>query len=124
MPHPGASALLLRVGDLEKLTAITRSGSVRASLAQRARIALLAADGVANTEIAVSGDKFAAIDAPSGTLGVGKAHAIETQVPARPTDSHRHARDLHWTGRPWTDGRRRVSHPIGPARVHTEGVTT
>ena len=52
MPHPGASALLLRVGDHEKLTAITRSGSVRASLAQRARIVLLAADGVQNSEIA------------------------------------------------------------------------
>ena len=52
MPHPGASALLLRVGDHDKLTAITRSGSVRASLAQRARIVLLAADGVQNSEIA------------------------------------------------------------------------
>ena len=52
MPHPGAAALLLRVGDHEKLTAITRSGSVRASLAQRARIVLLAADGVQNGEIA------------------------------------------------------------------------
>ena len=52
MPHPGAAALLLRVGDHEKLTAITRAGSVRASLAQRARIVLLAADGVQNGEIA------------------------------------------------------------------------
>lgn len=52
MPHPGASALLLRVGDHDKLTAITRSGSARASLAQRARIVLLAADGVQNSEIA------------------------------------------------------------------------
>jgi transposase len=52
MPHPGAPALLLRVGDHDKLTAITRSGSVRASLAQRARIVLLAAEGMQNTEIA------------------------------------------------------------------------
>ena len=52
MPHPGAPALLLRVGDHERLTASVRSGSVRAALAQRARIVLLAAEGMLNTEIA------------------------------------------------------------------------
>jgi transposase len=49
--HPAAS-LLLRQGDREKLTRLVRSTSVRAGLAQRARIVLLAADGVSNTEIA------------------------------------------------------------------------
>ncbi len=42
----------LRDGDRERLTALVRSSSVRAGLAQRARIVLLAADGVSNTEIA------------------------------------------------------------------------
>ena len=37
---------------MTQLTAITRSGSVRAGLAQRARIVLLAADGMQNAEIA------------------------------------------------------------------------
>src|SRR4051812_49495390 len=42
----------LRSGDREVLGSWTRSSSVRAGLAQRARIVLLAADGVSNTEIA------------------------------------------------------------------------
>src|SRR3954469_2400807 len=42
----------LRSGDRELLGSWTRSSSVRAGLAQRARIVLLAADGVSNTEIA------------------------------------------------------------------------
>ena len=49
--HP-AAPLLLREGDREKLTRLVHSTSVRAGLAQRARIVLLAADGVSNTEIA------------------------------------------------------------------------
>ncbi|BAX97828.1 IS630 family transposase [Mycobacteroides stephanolepidis] len=39
-------------GDREKLVSLTRSSTVMAGLAQRARIVLLAADGVSNTEIA------------------------------------------------------------------------
>jgi hypothetical protein len=42
----------LREGDREELTRLTRSSSVPAGLAQRARIVLLAADGVSNTGIA------------------------------------------------------------------------
>jgi hypothetical protein len=42
----------LRDRDREKLVALTRSTSAPAGLAQRARIVLLAADGVPNTEIA------------------------------------------------------------------------
>ncbi len=49
--HP-AAPLLLREGDRQRLTRLIRSTSVRAGLAQRARIMLLAADGVSNTEIA------------------------------------------------------------------------
>lgn len=47
-----APPLELRVGDRPRLEALARSTSVRAGLAQRARIILLAADGVANAEIA------------------------------------------------------------------------
>ncbi|MGH4012854.1 MAG: helix-turn-helix domain-containing protein [Pseudonocardiaceae bacterium] len=47
-----AAPLALRPGDRPRLEALTRSTSVRAGLAQRARIVLLAADGVPNTEIA------------------------------------------------------------------------
>jgi transposase len=52
MPHPGAPPLLLRAGDHEHLTRLVRASSVRAGLAQRARIVLLASDGVLNAEIA------------------------------------------------------------------------
>lgn len=49
--HP-AIPLLLREDDRDKLTRLARSTSVRTGLAQRARIVLLAAHGVSNTEIA------------------------------------------------------------------------
>ncbi len=42
----------LRDGDRERLTSLMRSSSVRAGLAQRARIVLLAAEGASNTKIA------------------------------------------------------------------------
>ena len=47
-----ARPLRLREGDRGRLEAVMRSSTVAAGLAQRARIVLLAADGVANTEIA------------------------------------------------------------------------
>jgi transposase len=53
MPALPAPPLPVRVGDRERLSAWTRSSSIRAGLAQRARIVLLAADGAPNTEIAV-----------------------------------------------------------------------
>jgi len=49
--HP-AAPLELREGDRPRLAAMTRSQTVRAGLAQRARILLLAAEGLSNTEIA------------------------------------------------------------------------
>jgi transposase len=52
MPNRPAPPLGLRDGDRVVLERLTRSSSVRAGLAQRARIVLLAADGVGNTEIA------------------------------------------------------------------------
>lgn len=47
-----AAALALHDGDRGHLEALARSTSVRAGLAQRARIVLLAAEGLANAEIA------------------------------------------------------------------------
>src|SRR5436189_5870703 len=49
--HP-APLLGLREGDREELVRLTRSSSVRAGLAQRSRIVLLAAEGLSNTAIA------------------------------------------------------------------------
>ncbi|HEX2300331.1 MAG TPA: helix-turn-helix domain-containing protein [Pseudonocardiaceae bacterium] len=47
-----AAPLTLRPGDRPRLEALIRATSVRAGLAQRARMVLLAADGLANAEIA------------------------------------------------------------------------
>lgn len=47
-----ARPLQLRDGDRCRLEALTRASTVPAGLATRARIVLLAADGVANTDIA------------------------------------------------------------------------
>src|SRR5215213_2563858 len=47
-----AKPLGLRPGDRDLSESWTRSSSMRAGLAQRARIVLLAADGISNTEIA------------------------------------------------------------------------
>ena len=47
-----AAPLMLRAGDEPRLTAMARSQTVTAAAAQRARIVLLAADGVPNAEIA------------------------------------------------------------------------
>ncbi len=52
MANRPAAALALREADRETLERLTRASSVRAGLAQRARIVLLAADGVSNTAIA------------------------------------------------------------------------
>lgn len=52
MANRPAAALVLREGDEAGLAALTRASSVRAGLAQRARIVLLASQGVSNTRIA------------------------------------------------------------------------
>jgi transposase len=52
MANRAAPALMLREGDREELTRLTRSSAVRAGIAQRARIVLLAAEGMTNTAIA------------------------------------------------------------------------
>jgi transposase len=52
MANRPAPALALRLGDRERLAKLMRSRSVRAGMVQRARIVLLAAEGLSNTEIA------------------------------------------------------------------------
>jgi transposase len=52
MANRPAPALVLRDGDREELERWTRASTVTAAAAKRARIVLLAADGVANTRIA------------------------------------------------------------------------
>jgi len=52
MANRPAPALMLRDGDREELLRLTRASTVPAGLAQRARIVLLAADGIGNTAIA------------------------------------------------------------------------
>ena len=52
MSNKTAAALALRDDDRPKLEELIRLSTVAAGLAQRARIVLLAADGVANYEIA------------------------------------------------------------------------
>src|SRR3954470_14156354 len=52
MANRSAPSLTLREGDREELLRLTRSSSVRAGLAQRSRIVLLAAEGLSNTAIA------------------------------------------------------------------------
>ena len=47
-----APALVLRAGDQENLERLTGASTAPAASAKRARIVLLAADGVANTHIA------------------------------------------------------------------------
>jgi len=47
-----AAPLSLRAGDKPKLSSLLRSSTVEAGLAQRARIVLLASEGLSNTQIA------------------------------------------------------------------------
>jgi len=54
MANHTAPALLLRVGDQEKLQRLIRSTTAPSGLAARARVVLLAAEGLANYEIAAS----------------------------------------------------------------------
>jgi len=52
MANRPAPALVLRLGDREELERWSRASTVSAAAAKRARMVLLAADGVANTRIA------------------------------------------------------------------------
>ena len=52
MANKSAPALVLRDGDRQKLKSMLRTPTLAAGLAQRARVVLLASDGMANYEIA------------------------------------------------------------------------
>ena len=52
MANKTAPALVLRDGDRDKLESLLRTPTLAAGLAQRARVVLLASDGIANYEIA------------------------------------------------------------------------
>ena len=52
MANKTAPALVLRDGDRDKLESMLRTPTLAAGLSQRARVVLLASDGVANYEIA------------------------------------------------------------------------
>jgi transposase len=52
VPNKTAAPLALRDGDRSRLEALVRSSTVAAGLAQRARVVLLASEGLANYEIA------------------------------------------------------------------------
>src|SRR5829696_1246621 len=86
MAHPAAPPLLLRVGDHEELTRIVRASSVRAGLAQRARIVLLASEGLRNAEIAAR----VGVSRPtvnvwrSRYVDAGMAGLVDVDRPGRP----------------------------------------
>jgi transposase len=86
MAHPGAPSLLLRVGDREELTRLVRASSVRAGLAQRARIVLLASEGLRNAEIA----ERVGVSRPtvnvwrSRYVDAGMAGLVDVDRPGRP----------------------------------------
>ena len=86
MAHPGAPPLPLRVGDQEQLTRMVRASSGRAGMAQRARIVLLASDGVLNADIAArvgvsrpTVNRWRARYAESGIAGL-----VDEDRPGRP----------------------------------------
>ena len=86
MAHPAAPPLLLRVGDHEELTRLVRASSVRAGLAQRARIVLLASEGLRNAEIA----ERVGVSRPtvnvwrSRYVDAGMAGLVDVDRPGRP----------------------------------------
>ena len=77
MPNKTAAALVLRDGDRPRLEALIRSTTVPAGVAQRARIVLLAAEGLANYEIAERVGVIAAdgepVAGPVRRAGAGRA---------------------------------------------------
>jgi transposase len=86
MANRTAAALALRDGDRAELERLTRSGTVMASMAQRARIVLLAADGVGNQVIADT----VGVSRPTVNLWrsryseLGVAGLVDEQRPGRP----------------------------------------
>ena len=82
-----AAPLVLRAGDESRLTAMVRSQTVTAAAAQRARIVLLAADGVSNAEIArrVGVSRPTVVGWRQRYTEVGMSGLAELDRPGRPT---------------------------------------
>lgn len=89
-----AQPLSLREGDRDVLTGLTRSRSVPAGLARRARVVLLAADGVSNVEIA------GAVGVSRPTVNLWRSRYASSGVPGLD--------DQPKTGRPRTVDRGRI----------------
>ncbi|WP_423184984.1 IS630 family transposase [Arthrobacter sp. NyZ413] len=86
MANRPAAALGLRDGDFEALNRLSRSSAGRAGLAQRARIVLLAADGLSNTVIAerVGATRTTVIGWRSRYESAGIAGLHDQDRPGRP----------------------------------------
>ncbi|WP_248580407.1 IS630 family transposase [Nocardioides sp. InS609-2] len=92
MANRPAPALVLRDGDRDKLERLTRSSTVSAGAAQRARIVLLAADGVPNDQICelVGCGRQKVLQWRGRYQGKGMAGLLDRQRPGRPrTIDHR-----------------------------------
>jgi transposase len=93
MPNKTAEPLLLRVGDQAKLERLVRTDTGSAAMARRARIVLLAADGVGNQVIA---DRVG-VSRPTVNLWrsryaeAGMAGLVEQKRPGRPRQVDRAA---------------------------------
>src|SRR3954453_1757993 len=95
MGNRPAPALVLRPGDREELERWTRSSTVPASAAKRARIVLLAAEGTANTRIAELVD--ATVTTVLSWRGGSQAKGLEGLA-----DAQRSGRPERWTtARSW-----------------------
>src|SRR5690348_12812452 len=103
-----AAPLVLRAGDRARLEALTRSRSIRAGLVSRARIVLLAAEGLANAEIARrTGTSRPTVVDWRARYDAGGIRALRI---SRAAGAHRRStRSTSWS-RPWprTGGRRHV----------------
>jgi hypothetical protein len=103
-----AAPLVLREGDRPRLEAMLRSSSIRAGLASRARIVLLAADGLSNAEIARrTGTSRPTVVDWRARYDAGGITALGDQP--RSGGRGRSTRSMWWWPRwPTTGGRRRI----------------
>lgn len=110
----------LRAGDREELARLTRPWSVQAGLAQRARIVLLAADGEANTAIAVKVG-VSHLKISNGTVAKAWAGlASERNGPDHPSRARRNQGPTH---RPQQQGRP-ITHTPASVRVPDQATPT
>jgi transposase len=86
MAHPAAPALALRDGDEDLLRSWVRASTVSAGLSKRARIVLLASDGVSNTEIAsrVAVTRQTVVSWRARYVGRGVRGLVDEPRPGRP----------------------------------------